>query len=218
MHLPPSEREDTTERIIDAAGSVFAERGFRATTVRQITARAGVNLAAVNYHFKNKAELYLRVLKAAKRHMREIIIAEIPGDPEERIRIFIDRFVRRLLDPKRPLWHGRVIAMEMSNPTPALGVILRDLNEPIFQDLRQLIGKMVGSATAAELDLLALSIVGQCVFYACCRPASEQLGVHLGRVPDRTGSISRHIGDFSIGALKDFRRRNSKPSRSLAAA
>ena len=217
MQEATSEREEILSRIIDAAGTVFAERGFRATTIRQITARADVNLAAVNYYFKNKAELYLRVLREAKRHMREIVIAEIPGEPEERIRGFIDRFVRHLLHPERPLWHGRVLAMEMSNPTPALGLILRDLTAPIFRDLRQLIARMVGpEASPADLDLLALSIIGQCVFYVCGRPATEQLGVHLNRVPDRTGSISNHIGHFSIGALKDFRRRCKTPGRRLA--
>ena len=217
MHLLSCEREETTKRIIDAAGSVFAERGFRATTVRQITTRARVNLAAVNYHFKNKAELYLRVLREAKKHVRAIVIADIPGNPEEQIRGFIQRFVRLLLDPERPLWHSRVLALEMSNPTPALGVVLREFTAPLFRDLRQLIAKMVGpKATPAELDLLALSIIGQCIFYVCGRAATEQLGLHLGRLPDRTNNIGLHISNFSIAALQDFRAR--KRSRSPVSA
>lgn len=48
---------DTVARILDAAEHLFAERGFAETSLRTITARAGVNLAAVNYHFGSKKAL-----------------------------------------------------------------------------------------------------------------------------------------------------------------
>ncbi|HUE39042.1 MAG TPA: TetR family transcriptional regulator, partial [Candidatus Binatia bacterium] len=54
----------TRARLIAAAGELFAERGFRATTARDIAQRAGVNLAAANYYFGSKKELYLEVLRA----------------------------------------------------------------------------------------------------------------------------------------------------------
>lgn len=50
-------RSETVERILDAAQQLFAERGFTETSLRMITARAGVNLAAVNYHFGSKEAL-----------------------------------------------------------------------------------------------------------------------------------------------------------------
>jgi len=53
----------TKERILDAAESLFMEHGFEATTLRQITAAAGVNLAAAHYHFGSKEELFEAVLK-----------------------------------------------------------------------------------------------------------------------------------------------------------
>src|SRR5437764_4269513 len=52
----------TKERILDAAEALFMEHGFEATSLRQITATAGVNLAAVNYHFGSKEELFQAVL------------------------------------------------------------------------------------------------------------------------------------------------------------
>jgi AcrR family transcriptional regulator len=200
-------REETRDRIIASAGAVFAERGFRGTTIRQITARARVNLAAVNYYFRDKNELYLQVLKEAKRHVQMIAVEELPGTPEEKLRAFVDRFVRSLLDPRRPFWHGRVISLEMSNPTPALGVIIREVTAPLYQKVRSLIGELVdGSATPEELDLLTLSVIGQCVFYVCSRPLVEQLALDLGQASDRIDRIARHVGDFSMAALRDFRR------------
>jgi AcrR family transcriptional regulator len=53
---------DTKTRILDAAELLFMEHGFEATSLRQLTAAAGVNLAAVNYHFGSKEELFQAVL------------------------------------------------------------------------------------------------------------------------------------------------------------
>jgi AcrR family transcriptional regulator len=52
----------TKERILDAAEALFMEHGYEATSLRTITAAAGVNLAAVNYHFGTKEELFEAVL------------------------------------------------------------------------------------------------------------------------------------------------------------
>ena len=52
----------TKNRILDAAEALFMEHGFEATSLRAITAAAGVNLAAVNYHFGSKEELFQSVL------------------------------------------------------------------------------------------------------------------------------------------------------------
>src|SRR5882724_9640976 len=52
----------TKARILDAAEALFMEHGFEATSLRSITAAAAVNLAAVNYHFGSKEELFRAVL------------------------------------------------------------------------------------------------------------------------------------------------------------
>src|SRR5271157_4799471 len=56
-------RHDTKEKILDAAERLFADHGFASTSLRQITAEAGVNLAAVNYHFHSKEALLSAVLE-----------------------------------------------------------------------------------------------------------------------------------------------------------
>src|ERR1700675_2652533 len=52
----------TKEKILDTAEALFMEHGFEATSLRAITTTAGVNLAAVNYHFGSKEELFQTVL------------------------------------------------------------------------------------------------------------------------------------------------------------
>ena len=78
---------DTRTQILDAAERLFAERGFRGTSIRAITDLAGANLAAVGYHFGSKAQL----VAAAIRRVTEPIIAEQPAR--------LDRLLARTPDP-----------------------------------------------------------------------------------------------------------------------
>src|ERR1700676_2168363 len=57
----------TRDKLIEAAGYVFAERGYRAATIREISRRAGANVAAVNYTFGDKMGLYTEVLRHSVR-------------------------------------------------------------------------------------------------------------------------------------------------------
>jgi AcrR family transcriptional regulator len=55
----------TRERILKAARSLFADRGYQDTSIRAVVAKARVNQAAINYHFGGKDGLYREVLRAA---------------------------------------------------------------------------------------------------------------------------------------------------------
>lgn len=57
----------TRDKLLEAAGRAFAERGYSAATVRDICKEAGANVAAVNYYFKDKLALYTEVLNLMKR-------------------------------------------------------------------------------------------------------------------------------------------------------
>src|ERR1039458_4822482 len=66
----PRAAASTREKLIEAAGHVFAEHGYQATTVREIVKRSGANIAAVNYHFGDKLGLYTEVLQQSVRAAR----------------------------------------------------------------------------------------------------------------------------------------------------
>ena len=58
-----NQHPDTKQRILDTAEHLFAQEGFKGTSLREITSRARVNLAAVNYHFGSKEALLRAVLE-----------------------------------------------------------------------------------------------------------------------------------------------------------
>ncbi len=80
--------QDTKDAILDAAEQLFAQQGFDATSLRQITANAKVNLAAVNYHFQSKEALIaavfarrMRPINAARLEVLDRLENEANGQP-----------------------------------------------------------------------------------------------------------------------------------------
>jgi len=69
----------TKDRILDVAEALFMEHGFEATSLRLITTKAGVNLAAVNYHFGSKEELFQAVLTRRLDPMNQERLALLAG-------------------------------------------------------------------------------------------------------------------------------------------
>lgn len=75
---------DTRDRLLDAAESLFGERGFKGTSLRAITDRADANVASVNYHFGSKLELLKAVLLRATGYIRErqLELLELSGEAQ----------------------------------------------------------------------------------------------------------------------------------------
>ena len=98
-------RGETSNRLLAAATDVFAEVGYRAATLREICCRGEANIAAVNYHFHDKEQLYTAVLEQAVLAFGEGLTQLTPEQafpPEEKLRHFIQHFLRNLLGPTGP--------------------------------------------------------------------------------------------------------------------
>jgi TetR/AcrR family transcriptional regulator, regulator of cefoperazone and chloramphenicol sensitivity len=220
MPKHPSSPGDTREQILEAAGEIFAKQGFHATTVRQITRKAGVNVAAVNYHFHDKHELYVSVLKRAHQAAAKTAEADLAGTPEERLRTFIRMFLGYLLDPQRPEWHGSLIAREMAQPTQALDRLIAESIEPVRQRIGGIVQSILGPGAAkTQVSLSALSVIGQCLHYVQCRETISRLFPKGSHVYRDVEILTEHIFQFSLAGLKALRvPTKSKPRRARLAA
>jgi len=92
------QREETRNRIIDAASRAFSERGFRAASTRDIAARAGVNQGLITYHFRSKERLWKaaldRIFEGLAGTLQELEGIGAATDPRERGREAVRRYVR----------------------------------------------------------------------------------------------------------------------------
>lgn len=75
-----TDKQDTRSKLIEVAKTIFAEKGYKETSIRSIATAAGANLNAVNYHFENKRNLYLEVIHSSKADLSEKINSLIASD------------------------------------------------------------------------------------------------------------------------------------------
>ncbi|RCS31233.1 TetR/AcrR family transcriptional regulator [Rhodanobacter denitrificans] len=91
----------TKERILGAAELLFAQRGFEGASLRQLTAAAGVNLAAVNYHFGSKDKLVEEVFRRrldALNESRLVALAKVAGAPGTTLEDVLEAYIRPALE------------------------------------------------------------------------------------------------------------------------
>jgi AcrR family transcriptional regulator len=209
MGLPDSSRadHDTRLRLLEAAGPVFARRGFREATVREICLLADVNVAAINYHFGDKLELYSQTLGRCMREGLERYPAGLdlaPDAPaEEQLFAFVYSFLLRILGDGQPDWQGQLLAREMMEPTVALDRLVEELIRPLFKQMCAIVNELLGErAEPGQVILCARSIVSQCVFYHHSRPVLQRLSPNENMGSEHILRLAKHIAAFSIAALK----------------
>jgi AcrR family transcriptional regulator len=206
-------RDATEIRILETAGHVFAETGFQAAKVRDICARAGVNLAAVNYHFGDKLGLYNEVLRyaaCATGNAAGFNPVLSGNTPEAKLRAFVLGLLESMYGEDRPGWPVRLLTHELAQPTPAFDGVVEQVMRPKHDAIRALVAGVIGRPAAdRQTRLCAQSIMGQIILYAHGREVLKRLWPDFQFTPETLDEIAGHIASFSYAALKSFGRRNS---------
>ena len=205
----PAAPDPTREKLLQIAGPVFANRGYRAATIRDICAEAGTNGAAVNYHFGDKLGLYTEVVQQSVRAAEVVAVHNAlnrDAPPEEILRSLIRARLRGVPGEDRPDWHSRLLAQELANPTPGLRTLIDKVTRPIYKRLLELIGVMIGLPSNDEnTRLCAISVVGQVLAYVLPGPLLTEIWPELKMTPEQVERIADHIADFSLSYIEDFR-------------
>jgi len=205
---PPVLADDTRTKLLDAAGQVFAESGFQAATVREICARAGVNIALVNYYFGDKLELYTEVLRHSVGASGKGIIKQALGStarPEQAFRELIHAMLLRVCKAERPGWHFRLMMHEFAQPTPAMASVINETMLPVYNRFRELVGKMLHLAPDHDqVRLSTHSVIAQVVHYVHARHVVSRIWPELELNPERIEQIATHIADFSLAGLRQI--------------
>jgi AcrR family transcriptional regulator len=204
---PDTDPAATRAQLLEAAGAVFAEAGYRAATVREICQRAGANIAAVNYHFGDKQALYAEVLKTSYR----LSVAKYPPDlglapgagAEERLAAFVRSFLLRIFSSGPEARHGKLMARELIEPTAVLDEVVRETIQPMATTLMAIVKDLLGPGTPPEsIRRHGMSVVSQVLFYHHCRPVITRMFPDLQFNAEGIDRLADHITRFSLAAMR----------------
>jgi AcrR family transcriptional regulator len=213
MKEPRRDTQETRRRLLEAAGMVFAEKGFWEASNADICKRARVNTAAVSYHFGGKENLYVEAWKYAFKRSVEAhpthggIPANAPAS--ERLHGYLLALIHRILDPDN--YEVEIMHKEMANPTGLLTEAIRLVLEPMREETKTLVCELLGDKVSAlQVDLCEMSIMSQC-FGPILRLRHTRKKADADTAKHFFNNISveifaNHVLQFSLAGLRSVRR------------
>jgi TetR/AcrR family transcriptional regulator, regulator of cefoperazone and chloramphenicol sensitivity len=194
----------TRDRLLKAAERLFADRGFRKVTVREVCRAAHANVAAVNYHFGDKLGLYREVLQSAIDAMRATTDAARQagaGQPaEEQLRRWIAIFNHRLLGSGHDAIH-KLIHHEMHDPTPAFDALVEQGVRPRVEYLSGLVAEILECPVSDPRVLRCVASVQAQALAYLPNPIASRLGLTFTPTSARLDEVAEHIAEFSLAGI-----------------
>ena len=200
--------DPTRERLLDEAEILFAQKGFHAVSIREITSVAKCNLAAVNYHFGNKENLYLEIFRSRvvpraqriRRTFEKYLAAETDLSPSAVIHALAQAFLQGPLSDKERLRHHQLMMREISEPTGAFEIVEQAIR-PLFDTLYDYFNNfMPAPSKEKNIPLMILSIVAQVLYFNSARELVKRI---TGAEYDAQfkNKLVNHIVEFSLKGL-----------------
>ncbi len=212
--MPNSECQSTKDRLFFAALKLFAEKGFRAATVRDICKEAEVfNINSINYYYGSKEKLYHAILEMVfAAHQDQLKKYPASSDPLEQLKTFIISYSDMLYGGGEVARDAiRIFNSEMARPSKMLGRIVEKHTKPqtlaIMDAVRSLLGPDVPEDAVRDT---CVSIGSQILYYSYAWPVFSKV------FPDHPGmanyhrKLAEHIIHFSLGGIEAVKARFKK--------
>jgi TetR/AcrR family transcriptional regulator, regulator of cefoperazone and chloramphenicol sensitivity len=201
-----AQSETARRRIVEAAGVIFAAKGFQSATVREICNLAEVNIAAINYYFEDKASLYREILRvAAEQEIQAYPLPEWTSNTSTATRLhdLILVVMRRLGGVGQGMWQNRLIMRELLQPTEFCRELSQNHFSPHFELMLGLLNEVLPAETPVHTRLqTAQSIFGQCIAFRVTSEASRfVIGEEAMNSHYSPEDLAKHITRFTLAAL-----------------
>jgi AcrR family transcriptional regulator len=214
----PANDQDTRARLLDAAIRLFADAGFKRVTVRAICRAAHANVAAVNYHFRNKLGLYREVTEAGIAVIQETtdlaVKAASTGTPEKKLRAYITVVTARLVGSTDHEWLQRFIAREMADPTPALASLVDRGVRPRLEHLGRIVAEMLRLPPDDPVVLDCVTSIHAQFLMFRNNPIAQRLRARAKTPATSPEDVAAHITMFSLAGIRAIRDRAAAPAGS----
>ena len=198
---------ETRRRLLEAAGELFAEKGFRLAATREICHKAGTDIAAIHYHFGNKENLYEAVLRYADNLLTDAV-PDFSVSPqrsrEARLRSLIEWVLSQSFAQGQPAWRWKFIEQATVELPPSLVAFFRSKILPMYEALDSICREFLGEGTSQlQVRFATRSILGQCFYYRHFRALIR--ATEAGETFSAKGlhELTNHIVKFSLAGLKD---------------
>lgn len=193
---------EARQRLLDAAGELFAEKGYQLAGTREICQRAGADIAAIHYHFGNKEKLYEAVLRYADRLLVDSVPTFAPSRSREaRLKDIIEWVLAQCFAQGQPEWRWRFIEQATISLTPGLLAFFNSKILPVYQALDSICREFLGKrASQQQVRFATRSILGQCFYYRHFRVLIIGQGEALSDA--HLHELADHILEFSVAGLK----------------
>ena len=201
------------DRLLDSAEQLFAERGFDATSIRDLAAAAGCNIASVNYYFGGKEKLYVEVwrrdlllLKDARIASIEKVLFESVGKPslEDLLRSFAYAFIGPLVDESGGPRLIKLMAREILNPHLPSSMFSEAVIKPTLLAVQSALAKVCPELPESKIPMVVFSLMGQLVH-------TIKLKTMLGSMDDNDAlakfepaKVIDHIVAFSAAGIRAY--------------
>ncbi|MBW2615589.1 MAG: CerR family C-terminal domain-containing protein [Deltaproteobacteria bacterium] len=204
-----NKNEFPKERILNEAEVLFAQKGFHEVTVREITKAAKCNLAAINYHFGNKENLYLEVFRARwvprarriREHVGKSLSAQDSPSPQAVIKALAQAFLEGPMSDEERKRHSQLMAREMARPTAAFDLVAEQAMGPLMKELAEVLRPGLPDKMGEDrLMLNMLSVLAMVLYFNFARVAVTRM---TGREYDHAfrRRLVEHIVEFSLNGL-----------------
>jgi len=199
------------ERIVNAALELFGEKGFKATTIREICKKADVSLALVNYHFRNKKTLYDEIVQATINEafdavsVTDFIKEEMSA--EEKLKNAIRLILHRMIGPKglgNSPAKVRIVLMEMTNPTDTMEKIFEKHISKIIMLISSIVRELTGEVEQEKVIRFVSSIAGQCMHPLFAKEILAKSGLTIKSTDEDIEKHAEHIYQFSLNGIMNY--------------
>jgi TetR/AcrR family transcriptional regulator, regulator of cefoperazone and chloramphenicol sensitivity len=213
---PDEATYSTRGKLLEAAGHVFADKGFDRATGKEICERAGVNTAAVNYYFGGMEGLYAAVIWEA--HSRlvtfDAISIAIAGkvDARAKLEAILGLFVEVLTGPASTSWVLRVLGREIVAPSAAVGQVLEKEFLPKSRILKALVGELMGlPPDHPAVSRACVNVMAPCVLLLIFdRRILKTAFPNLGLMADDGPTVTRHLVQYALAGIAGVARDDRK--------
>lgn len=203
--------EATRERIVETAGRIFAEKGYAATTSKDICEEAGTNIAAVNYYFGSREGLYMEVINRVHSHLFNLAqLTELSNsdlDPRRKLERFIESFVATIM--KSCCWPVRIWAKESFSPSGLSLEMLETESTSRFELVARIVGDIVKiPVDAPQLRLCVLAVMSP--FMSLLTISRTLPTPHQSILKEDPDKVAEQLKDFIFAGLDAVAAKYSK--------